>query len=129
MNLRSKALGLIRCQSVHRINDNRLDTRRGRPLAVVKNRIHETLGLTRAGARSYQGIRSTSIGSQPLPGLLLVRIRRVLGLKAFEEIPARRAGEKWQADGNIRPLDNASPSCCSSTRRRNSPLKGSVSVS
>ena len=97
----SEAFGLIGGQGVHRVDDDRLDTRAGIADAVIKRRVEKTLGLAGTRARCNQGGSRSAIGGESLPGLLLVPVRWIIGLQSGKEIRFDVAPLKWQIDRQI----------------------------
>ncbi|MNZ97760.1 hypothetical protein D3C78_1170150 [compost metagenome] len=119
---------LIGGQGVHRIDDDRLDALATLAQAVVEQRIHEALGLARAGAGGDDG-RLRQRAAQSLEGQLLMPVRRerqaqlterqrlALGLRAERQLHFQPRPLVQVAGHGEEAVDEAVPLRIKKTRR------------
>ena len=95
---------LVRRQRVHRIDEDRLDTRRpGLRPAVVQDRIQEALGLTGPGAGRHDG-GLPGAGREARERGALVAVRREPERYVRERLAPLGRLQERQRDGEVRPL-------------------------
>src|SRR5262249_55527928 len=102
-----KAPRLIRGQGIHRVDDERLDTTLAClpcPRTVIQHWVDKAFRFAATSASGDQGMRRQPIARQALPCLALVRVGRVFGLEAAEEIPASAVVPERKTYLQVRPF-------------------------
>ena len=100
------SLGLVRRQRIHRVDDQCLDSPLPAVLiAVFQNRIQEALRFSGAGTRRDEGGPSI-IPRQPLESLLLVNVRKILGMDCLKHVRHLRSHAERKPHSNIGRMVN-----------------------